>query len=57
MGKWFNFCGGFDKEIEDKDAIDEELNKIDWDRYNSEDHLNESYGVHQIGRASCRERV
>ena len=39
--------GDFDNEIEDIDAIDWELNKRDWDRYNSEDHSNESYGVHR----------
>ncbi len=39
--------GDFDDEIDKMDAIDEELNKRDWDRYNSEDHSNESYGVHR----------
>lgn len=37
--------GDFDDEIEEIDAIDEELNKREWDRYNDEDHSNESYGV------------
>jgi hypothetical protein len=27
--------------------LDEELNQRAWDRYNSEDHSNESYGVHR----------
>ena len=39
--------GDFDAEIEALDAIDEELNQRSWDRYNSEDHSNESYGVHR----------
>lgn len=39
--------GDFDKEIEAIDAIDEELNRRDWDRYDSEDHSNGSYGVHR----------
>ena len=39
--------GDFDDEIEAIDAIDEELNKRAWDRYNSEDHSNDSYGVHR----------
>lgn len=39
--------GDFDDEIEAIDAIDEELNKRAWDKYNSEDHSNESYGVHR----------
>lgn len=39
--------GDFDEEIEAIDAIDEELNQRAWDRYNSEDHSNESYGVHR----------
>lgn len=39
--------GDFDAEIEAIDAIDEELNQRSWDRYNSEDHSNESYGVHR----------
>ncbi|MBO5352197.1 MAG: hypothetical protein J6A77_02755 [Lachnospiraceae bacterium] len=38
-------AGDFDEELEELDEIDEELNRRDWDRYNSEDHLNESYGV------------
>lgn len=37
--------GDFDEEIEALDAIDDELNQRDWDRYNSENHSNESYGV------------
>ncbi len=39
--------GDFDAEIEALDAIDEELNQRSWDRYNSQDHSNESYGVHR----------
>lgn len=39
--------GDFDKEIEAIDSIDEELNQRAWDRYNSEDHSNDSYGVHR----------
>lgn len=39
--------GDFDTEIEAIDAIDEELNQRAWDGYNSEDHSNESYGVHR----------
>lgn len=39
--------GDFDAEIEALDAIDEELNQRSWDRYNSEDHSSESYGVHR----------
>lgn len=39
--------GDFDAEIEALDAIDEEINQRVWDRYNSEDHSNESYGVHR----------
>lgn len=39
--------GDFDTEIEVIDAIDEELNQRSWERYNSEDHSNESYGVHR----------
>ncbi len=39
--------GDFDAEIEALDAIDEEINQRSWDRYNSEDHSNESYGVHR----------
>ena len=39
--------GDFDDEIKRMDDIDEELNKRAWDRYNSEDHSNESYGVHR----------
>ncbi|MFR2774374.1 MAG: hypothetical protein ACLTBR_00915 [Anaerostipes sp.] len=39
--------GDFDSEIEAIDAIDEELNQRAWDKYNSEDHSNESYGVHR----------
>ena len=37
--------GDFDGEIEAIDAIDEELNRRAWGRYNSEDHSNESYGT------------
>ena len=37
----------FDGEIEAIDAIDEELNRRAWGRYNSEDHSNESYGIHR----------
>ena len=37
--------GDFDSEIEAIDAIDEELNRRAWDRYNSEEHSNDSYGV------------
>lgn len=39
--------GDFDKELEALDEIDEELNKRSWNRYNSEDHSNDSYGVHR----------
>lgn len=39
--------GDFDEEIEALDAIDEEINQRAWDQYNSEDHSNESYGVHR----------
>lgn len=39
--------GDFDEEIEAMDAIDEEINQRAWDQYNSEDHSNESYGVHR----------
>ncbi len=39
--------GDFDDEIEALDAIDEEINQREWDHYNSEDHSNESYGVHR----------
>lgn len=39
--------GDFDDEIEAIDAIDEELNRRAWGRYNSEDHSNESYGIHR----------
>ena len=39
--------GDFDGEIEAIDAIDEELNRRAWGRYNSEDHSNESYGIHR----------
>lgn len=37
--------GDYDDEIEAMDAIDEELNQREWDKYNSEDHSNDSYGV------------
>ena len=37
--------GDFDCEIEALDAIDEEINRRSWERYNSEDHSKESYGV------------
>ena len=37
--------GDFDEEINAIDAIDEELNKREWDRYSSEKHSDESYGV------------
>ena len=39
--------GDFDAEIEALDAIDEEINQRAWDRYNSEEHFNENYGVHR----------
>ena len=39
--------GDFDDEIEAIDSIDEELNQRAWDKYNSEDHSNDSYGVHR----------
>ena len=39
--------GDFDAEVEALDAIDEEINRRAWDQYNSEDHSNESYGVHR----------
>ena len=39
--------GDFDAEVEALDAIDEEINRREWDQYNSEDHSNESYGVHR----------
>ena len=38
--------GDFDDEIEALNAIDEELNKREWDRYNSEEHSDSNYGVH-----------
>ena len=41
------FAGDFDAEISTMDAIDNELNQRSWDRYNSEDHSNDSYGVHR----------
>lgn len=41
------FAGDFDAEISTMDAIDNELNQRAWDRYNSEDHSNDSYGVHR----------
>ena len=41
------FGGDFDAEITAMDAIDDELNQRAWDRYNSEDHSNDSYGVHR----------
>ena len=39
--------GDFDEVLEAMDAIDEELNQRDWDRYNREDHSNKNYGVHR----------
>ena len=39
--------GDFDTEIKALDAIDEELNQRAWDRYNSEDHSGQNYGVHR----------
>lgn len=39
--------GDFDDEIQTIDDIDEEINNRAWERYNSEDHSNESYGVHR----------
>ena len=39
--------GDFDEEIEAIDAIDEALNQRAWDKYNSEDYSNDSYGVHR----------
>ena len=39
--------GDFDDEIEAIEAIDEELNQREWDKYNSEEHSDESYGVHR----------
>ena len=39
--------GDFAEEIKALDAIDEEINQRAWDQYNSEDHSNESYGVHR----------
>lgn len=39
--------GDFDDEIEALGAIDEELNKREWDRYNSEEHSDSNYGVHR----------
>ena len=39
--------GDFDEVLEALDAIDEELNQRDWDRYNREDHSNKNYGVHR----------
>ena len=43
----FIFAGDFDAEISTMDAIDNELNQRAWDRYNSENHSNDSYGVHR----------
>lgn len=37
--------GDFDAEIEALDAIDVELNRRSWARYNSEEHSNQNYGV------------
>ena len=37
--------GDFDNEIKQMDDIDEELNQRAWDRYNSEDRSDKSYGV------------
>lgn len=39
--------GDFDEVLEAMDAIDEEPNQRDWDRYNREDHSNKNYGVHR----------
>ena len=39
--------GDFDEEIEELDAIDEELNQRAWDEYNSEKHSDCSYGTHR----------
>lgn len=47
MGFGLSTNGDFDEVLEAMDAIDEELNQRDWDRYNREDHSNKNYGVHR----------